>query len=289
MTSVPIDTTIAEARRRTTEWRKAGLTTGFVATMGALHQGHLALIEKAKAHADQVVVSIFVNPTQFAPNEDFAAYPRDSDRDLNMLAEAGVDSAFMPTVAEMYPEGAATTVSVSGPALGLETDHRPHFFQGVATIVAKLFLATGADLTVFGEKDYQQLQVVRRMVADLAIPIDVLGCPTVREPDGLALSSRNQYLSPEERAVAPGLYDALRTAATAIATGADVAATLAATRRHLGVEHDVDYLALRNADTLAEVTDVRSEPLRLLVAAWLGTTRLIDNVPVDNPPGHVSG
>ncbi|MCP4386598.1 MAG: pantoate--beta-alanine ligase [Hyphomicrobiales bacterium] len=282
VTSVPVDSTVALIRGRTNAWRRRDETTALVTTMGALHEGHLSLVSAAREKAERVVVSVFVNPTQFAPNEDFDAYPRDNASDLSKLASLNVDTVFMPTVAEMYSPNAATTVSVSGPALGLETDFRPHFFRGVATVVAKLFLAVAADFALFGEKDYQQLLVVRRMATDLAIPITVLGCPTVREPDGLALSSRNSYLSQDERQTAPHLYRTLQNTADAIRSRRDVSDALTAGYTALATSgFKVDYLALRNADTLAEVTDISREPLRLLVAAHLGTTRLIDNIAVE--------
>jgi pantoate--beta-alanine ligase len=249
--------------------------------MGALHAGHLELVRAAKANADRTVVTIFVNPTQFAPTEDLEAYPRDRDADLAKLADLGVDAVFSPGVEEMYADGFATTISITGPALGLETDFRPHFFQGVATVVAKLLIATQPDIAMFGEKDYQQLLVVRRMVADLGLPVDILGLPTVREADGLALSSRNVYLSPEERAVAPRLHAVLQETATAVREGTAPDAAVAAAHDALTASgFAVDYVALRNAATLAEVADAVREPLRLLAAARLGRTRLIDNIAV---------
>lgn len=249
--------------------------------MGALHAGHLELVRAARANADRTVVTIFVNPTQFAPTEDLEAYPRDRDADLAKLAELGVDAVFAPGGEEMYADGFATTISIAGPALGLETDCRPHFFQGVATVVAKLLIATQPDIAMFGEKDYQQLLVVRRMVADLGLPVDIVGLPTVREADGLALSSRNVYLSPVERAVAPRLYAVLRETAAAVRAGtAPDAAVKAAHDALTAAGFTVDYVALRDAATLAEVSDTQSESLRLLAAARLGTTRLIDNIAV---------
>jgi pantoate--beta-alanine ligase len=228
-----------------------------------------------------VIVSIFVNPTQFAPTEDFGSYPRGEASDLEKLAPLGVDAVFAPTVPEMYPEGFATRITVEGPALGLESDFRPHFFGGVATVVAKLFIACAPDIAIFGEKDYQQLLVVRRMAADLGLPVTVIGHATVRAADGLALSSRNAYLSPGERATAPRLHAALQSAAAAIRAGAPAAAAIAAARAAIeAAGFTVDYVALRNAETLAEVSDVNSEPLRLLAAAHLGKTRLIDNIAV---------
>jgi pantoate--beta-alanine ligase len=262
-------------------WRADVLQIALVPTMGALHEGHLDLVRAAARIADRVIVSIFVNPTQFAPTEDFAAYPRDEESDLAKLAALGVDAVFAPTVGDMYPEGYATRIAVEGPAQGLESDARPHFFGGVATVVAKLFIACAPDVAMFGEKDYQQLLVVRRMAADLGLPVSIIGHPTVRAEDGLALSSRNAYLSFEERAVAPRLHAALQAAATAIRTGAPAGDALAAARSELeAAGFAVDYVALRNAGTLAEVADPTSEPLRLLAAARLGRTRLIDNIAV---------
>ncbi|MCB1488329.1 MAG: pantoate--beta-alanine ligase [Bauldia sp.] len=276
-----IDPTVDRARLRSFDWRREGLTSALVPTMGALHEGHLGLVKAAAALADKVVVSIFVNPTQFAPTEDFSAYPRDHEGDLAKLGALGVDSVFMPSTEEMYPQGFATTISLAGPALGLETDFRPTHFQGVATVVSKLLLATQPDIAIFGEKDYQQLMVIRRMVTDLGIPVRIEGLPTVREPDGLALSSRNAYLSEAERATAPLLHATLRATAGALLEGAEPAAALAKARDTLSASgFAVDYVELRNADTLAPVIDPGTEPLRLLAAATLGRTRLIDNIPV---------
>ncbi len=280
-TSPAIDPTVALARQRSAAWRMDGLTSALVPTMGALHEGHLALVRKAATLADRVVVSIFVNPTQFAPTEDFASYPRDHDADLAKLAALGVDAVFMPSTEEVYPEGFATTIAVAGPALGLETDFRPTHFQGVATVVAKLLLATQPDVAIFGEKDYQQLLVIRRMVADLTIPVRIEGLPTVREADGLALSSRNAYLLEAERTIAPLLQKTLRATADAIASGDDATTALATARDALTRGgFVVDYVELRNADTLAAVADPAGEPMRLLAAARLGRTRLIDNIAV---------
>jgi pantoate--beta-alanine ligase len=272
---------VAGMQRLSAAWRAEGQKSALVPTMGALHEGHLDLVRAAGAAAERVIVSIFVNPTQFAPTEDFSAYPRDEASDLLKLAALGVDAVFAPGSAEMYPDGFATRITVEGPARGLESDARPHFFGGVATVVAKLFIACAPDVAVFGEKDYQQLLVVRRMSADLGLPVNVVGFPTVRAADGLALSSRNAYLSTEERAVAPRLHAALQAAAAAIRAGSPAVDALAAARRDLAAAgFAVDYVALRNADTLAEVADPRAEPLRLLAAARLSRTRLIDNIAV---------
>ncbi len=271
--------TVRGMQSRAAAWRAEGLQIALVPTMGALHDGHLDLVRRARSLADRVVVSIFVNPAQFAPSEDFTAYPRDEETDLGKLDALAVEAVFAPTVSEMYPEGYATRIGVDGPARGLESDARPHFFGGVATVVAKLFVACAPDVAVFGEKDYQQLAVVRRMTADLGLPIEVVGHPTVRAADGLALSSRNAYLSTDERAAAPRLHAVLQSAAAAIRRGIEPAAALAEARAELAAAgFAVDYVALRNAETLAEVADPGTEPLRLLAAARLGRTRLIDNI-----------
>lgn len=279
--SVTVVRTVPDLRALVATWRSDGLRVGMVPTMGALHAGHTALITDAASSGARVVTSIFVNPAQFAPNEDFARYPRDEAADLAKIAAAGGHAVFAPDVAEMYPEGFATAVTVGGPAAGLETDYRPHFFQGVATVVAKLLIACLPDQAWFGEKDYQQLLVVRRMAADLALPTEIIGHPTIREPDGLAMSSRNAYLSADERAVAPKLHEVLRSVAKGIRSQlAPAEALLAGSRALDEAGFKVDYLALRNARTLAPVIDAGSEPLRLLVAARLGKTRLIDNLAV---------
>lgn len=276
-----IERTVAEIRRRVGVWKHAGERTALVPTMGALHEGHLALIRAAQARAEHTVVSIFVNPTQFAPNEDLRTYPRTEEADLAALTELGVDAIFAPSVDEMYPSGFATSVTLSGPAGGLESDFRPHFFGGVATIVAKLLLACTPDCAIFGEKDYQQLLVIKRMVTDLAIPSAIIGHQTVREADGLALSSRNAYLSPAERLAAPGLHQFLKRAAVAIKAGASIDSALSAAKTDLNAAgFQIDYFDLRNADTLAPVVDPKREPTRLLAAARLGKTRLIDNISV---------
>jgi pantoate--beta-alanine ligase len=258
----------------------AGSRIALVPTMGALHAGHLALVEQAKRLAERVVVSIFVNPTQFAAGEDFPSYPRDLDGDLTRLANLA-DSVFAPAVDEIYPRGFATSIRIGGPAAGLETDFRPDHFAGVATIVAKLLVAVGPDVAVFGEKDYQQLLVVRRLVADLGLPVAVAAGPIVREEDGLAMSSRNVYLGADERAVAPQLHVAIEHAAAAIAGGELAMTAIEEAREALRrAGFDLDYLELRDAETLAPVTDQTTEPMRILVAARLGRTRLIDNVAV---------
>jgi pantoate--beta-alanine ligase len=276
-----IDRTIAALRVRLARWRAPGTRIALVPTMGALHAGHLALVRDARIRAARVVVSIFVNPRQFAPNEDFATYPRDEGADLVKLGENGADVVFAPSVEEMYPRGFATTVAVAGPALDLEATTRPHFFGGVTTVVAKLFHAVMPDIAIFGEKDYQQLLVIKRMASDLAFPIEVIGHHTIREPDGLALSSRNAYLSRQDREKAPRLYRALQEISAAIRSGAPAEATVAKAESEL-IEAGflIDYIKIRNAKTLAHVDDPKSEPMRVLAAVWLGKTRLIDNVAV---------
>ncbi|MCW5697986.1 MAG: pantoate--beta-alanine ligase [Bauldia sp.] len=277
----PIDRTVDAIRTRVIAWRDAGEGVALVPTMGALHNGHLVLVTAAKERASRVIVSIFVNPLQFAPTEDFAAYPRDLDGDVALLSTVGTDAVFAPEGAEMYPAGFATQITVGGPAEGLETAFRPQHFAGVATVVAKLLIACGPEIAVFGEKDYQQLLVVRRMVRDLMLPVEIVGHATVREADGLALSSRNAYLSPEERQQAPTIHRALQDAAAALRAG-ELGGTVVAEARQRLTEagFDVDYVELRNAETLALPVHQEREPLRLLAAARLGRTRLIDNIAV---------
>ncbi len=273
--------TISDLRAQTASWHVEGHTVGMIPTMGALHEGHLALAAEARRRVDKIVATIFVNPTQFAPTEDFGAYPRTEASDIEKLAGLGVEAVFAPNAREMYPEGHATTIMLAGPALGLETDFRPHFFQGVATVVAKLLIAGFPDIAMFGEKDYQQLLVVRQMVKDLRLPTEIVGLETIREADGLALSSRNAYLSDEERRIAPRLAAILHEAATRIRDGGKHGEAVAAGFNALeAAGFRPDYLELRNADTLAPPTPGGTEPLRLLAAAWLGKTRLIDNIGV---------
>ena len=277
----PLDETVTEIRRRVAAWRANGEKIALVPTMGALHAGHLALVERARRSADRTVVSIFVNPTQFGVNEDFPIYPRELDGDLVKLAHAA-DAVFGPSAAELYPKGFATSVSVGGPAEGLETDFRPDFFAGVATIVTKLLLAIGPDIAIFGEKDYQQLLVVRRLVTDLAMPVTIESYPVVRESDGLALSSRNAYLGADERRVAPRLYHILVEAAAGINDGVPAMTVIADARQSLlDAGFDVDYVELRDAATLEPVIKQGSEPSRILAAVRLGRKRLIDNVAVE--------
>lgn len=277
--------TVADLRRIVARWRQGGKTVALVPTMGALHEGHLSLMQLARQHCDRVVATIFVNPQQFAPHEDFGAYPRQEVRDAALLAGEGVDLLYAPMVTEMYPEGFSTTVTVAGVSEGLCGAFRPQMFPGVATVVTKLLLQAGPDAAIFGEKDYQQLQVIRRLVRDLDIPVRIVGGPTVREPDGLAMSSRNAYLTPAERAVANRLYATLGQVADAAQAGTPpVAEALATARESLLAAgfRSVDYIELRDAETLQPV-DRLDRPARALAAAWLGRARLIDNVPVTPP------
>ena len=274
--------TVADLRAAIAGWRAAGARVGLVPTMGALHEGHLALVHAAVAAADKVAATIFVNPAQFGEGEDFAAYPRDEADDLAKLAAAGADLTFIPAIDEVYPDGFATTVSVAGLTDGLCGVFRPGHFEGVATVVAKLLIQAGADIAFFGEKDYQQLQVIRRLARDLDIPVEIAGVPTVREADGLALSSRNAYLSPEQRRIAPVLHRTL--AAIAVDVGGGVRTGSAAAqwgRDQLTAAgfDPVDYVAICDARTLAPV-ETADRPARVLAAAWLGRARLIDNLAV---------
>lgn len=281
---VQVIRTVAEVRAQVARWRADGLTVGLVPTMGALHDGHLTLVREAGKRADRVVVSIFVNPTQFGPNEDFERYPRREDQDRALLASAGADVLFAPGITEIYPPGFATTVTVSGLTEGLCGPLRPGHFAGVATVVAKLLLQVLPDVALFGEKDYQQLQVIKRLTRDLDIPVTIEGVPTVREADGLAMSSRNAYLSPPERARAVALYQAMAAVAEAIRGGASVAGATAEARSRLtGAGFTaIDYIEVRDAETLAplDTTSATTRPGRIIAAAWMGKTRLIDNIPL---------
>jgi len=279
--SLPVLRTVADLRAQVAAWRAEGLTVALVPTMGALHDGHLGLVRRGRELADRVVASVFVNPTQFAPHEDFDRYPRDEAGDSAKLLSAGCHALYTPTVREMYPEGFATAISVGGPSEGLCGTFRPQMFGGVAIVVTKLFLQALPDVAVFGEKDYQQLMVIRRFTRDLDIPVRVEGLPTVREADGLALSSRNAYLGADERARAPELNRALTAAAAALAGGAEVDGVLTAVRGRVAEAGfgSIDYVELRDAETLAPVSRLE-RPARLLAAVWLGKARLIDNVPV---------
>jgi pantoate--beta-alanine ligase len=274
--------TVPALRRAVDSFRSRKATVALVPTMGALHDGHVSLVRLAKRRAKRVIVSIFVNPTQFAPTEDFGSYPRTWKSDLEKLTAEAVDVVWHPEVKTMYPDGFATRIAPEGPATaGLEDRFRPHFFGGVATVVGKLFTQCRPDIAIFGEKDYQQLRVVTRMALDLDLGVKVIGSRTVRERDGLALSSRNVYLSAEERRVAPALYRAMTESAARLKQGSDIAAAMAAGEDIIeAAGFALDYFELRNAETLQPVTSTRDGPLRILVAARLGTTRLIDNLAV---------
>jgi pantoate--beta-alanine ligase len=274
--------TVPALRRALAPFRAAGGRIALVPTMGALHAGHLALVREARRRARRVVVSIFVNPTQFAPHEDFASYPRGFVADLEALRAAKADLVWAPSADVMYPEGFATRMAPEGAAkAGLEDKFRPHFFGGVATVVAKLFTQTAPDFALFGEKDYQQLRVVTQMAKDLDLAVKVIGVPTVREKDGLALSSRNAYLSPAERAVAPTLQRVLKASAARIKNGEPIEMVLEESRAEIGrAGFALDYLEARHALTLAPVASRKDGPIRLLVAAKIGKTRLIDNLGV---------
>ncbi|MEQ8823709.1 MAG: pantoate--beta-alanine ligase [Filomicrobium sp.] len=274
--------TVSDLRSATQSWRQNGETLALVPTMGALHEGHITLVERALDAAQHVVVSIFVNPTQFAPNEDLDRYPRDEAGDLDKLRKLGVELVWAPTKEAMYPEGFSTSIKPGSAAEGLETDHRPHFFGGVATVVGKLFNQVRPDFAVFGEKDYQQLIVVTQLARDLDMGLEILPVETVREEDGLALSSRNAYLSERERAVAPNLNLVLNEIANAVAAGASVPhlKTAAAVRLTTLGFTKVDYVEVRDAKTLEPFDPKLTSTGRVLGAAWLGKTRLIDNIPV---------
>jgi pantoate--beta-alanine ligase len=277
----PVIRNVLDLRAQSLAWQASGLNVAVVPTMGALHDGHLNLVREGFKHADRVVVTIFVNPKQFAAHEDLGRYPRDEEGDRAKLASVGASLVFAPPSEEMYRAGAVTTISLKGPAkAGLEDKFRPQFFDGVATVVAKLFIQSAANFAMFGEKDFQQLAVVTQMARDLDLPIRVVGVETTRETDGLALSSRNRYLSGIERQQATAIFRALTDAAAKIRRGAKPAtATLAATRALTAQGFKVDYVACRNAVTLAKPVG-GDEPLRLIAAAWLGKTRLIDNIAV---------
>ena len=273
---------VPSLRRALEPYKKAGASIALVPTMGALHRGHMALVREARRRAKRVVVSIFVNPTQFAPHEDLASYPRSFATDLKALRAENIDAVWAPAVEAMYPAGFATRLAPEGPAkAGLEDEYRPHFFGGVATVVAKLFTQVSPDFAFFGQKDYQQLRVVTQIAKDLDLPVKVIGVPTVRESDGLALSSRNVYLSSAERAVAPMLYKVLKGCASRIKSGEKIDRVLNVGRIEVDLAgFALDYLEARHALTLAPVTSLKEGPIRLLIAARLGKTRLIDNVAV---------
>jgi len=278
---LPIVRDVASLRAQVAAWRAQGLRVGLTPTMGALHEGHLSLIRAAKEKCDRAVATLFVNPKQFAPHEDFERYPRDEAGDGAMLASAGCDLLYAPDRAVMYPEGFATNVVVTSVSTPLEGEFRPHFFGGVATVVTKLLLQALPDAAFFGEKDYQQLQVITRMARDLDIPVAIEGCATVRESDGLAMSSRNAYLNADERRIAARLNLIMHDAIKAARTGEPIAKAEAEAARHLTAAGftSIDYVAIRDAETLAPIQDL-SRPARILAAAWLGKTRLIDNMAV---------
>ena len=279
--------TVKSLRAALAGYRSRRATVALVPTMGALHDGHIALVRLARRLARRTAVSVFVNPAQFAPHEDFGRYPRTWKADIAALTAEKADLVFAPEVPELYPEGFATRIAPEGPALaGLEDRFRPHFFGGVATVVAKLLIAAMPDIAIFGEKDYQQLLVIKRLVRDLALPIRIVGGPTVREKDGLALSSRNVYLSPAERKSAPVLHRTLRESALAIVRGDPLAEVMA--KGKAAIERAgfaIDYFEARHAETLAPIAGPQEGPIRLLVAAKLGTTRLIDNLGVPRKRG----
>ncbi|MFN4157320.1 MAG: pantoate--beta-alanine ligase [Gemmobacter sp.] len=275
----PVFRHVAALRAEVAGWKSEGQTVGVVPTMGALHAGHLSLVAAARGGCDRVIVTIFVNPAQFNNPDDLALYPRTEAADLALLAPQGVDAVFAPGPEEVYPPGFASTVTVAGLSVPLEGAHRPGHFAGVATVVAKLFGMTQADSAYFGEKDWQQLQVIRRMAADLNMAVEVKGCPTLRDPDGLAMSSRNARLGGAARAAAPALYRAMQAAAAAIRAGGDAGVSLATARSEVmqaGFD-GVDYLDLCDAETLGPAA---GGPRRLLAAATLDGVRLIDNIAV---------
>ena len=281
MKTPDIVTTIADLRAAISHWREKGERIGLVPTMGALHDGHLSLVRETQSRCARTIASIFVNPAQFAPHEDFDRYPRTLESDVDRLSKAGIDLIFAPSVAEMYPAGFATRIEVGGPSVGLETEFRPHFFAGVATVVAKLLIAAMPDVATFGEKDYQQLLVIRRLTADLGLPIEIVGAPIVREPDGLAMSSRNAYLNPEHRRIAGQLNRVLSDTIRMLRDGKSVTRTEDHGRDELlraGFE-SVDYVAIRDAATLAPIKTFERNA-RILAAAKIGGTRLIDNMAV---------
>jgi len=282
MSELTVVRSVGELRAAIAAWRAAGQTIGLVPTMGALHDAHMTLMRTARTRADRVVATIFVNPTQFGPNEDLSAYPRREAQDIETLRADGIDLLFAPDVAEMYPDGFATTVTVAGVSEGLCGEFRPGHFAGVATIVTKLLLQSLPDIAFFGEKDYQQLQVIRRLARDLDIPVEIAGLPTVREADGLAMSSRNQRLDPARRAIAPRLHEVLQMVAAQVASGIPAGQACAAGRSELEAAgfDPVEYLEVRDSDSL-QPPGTHPDPKRshrVLAAAWLGDVRLIDNI-----------
>lgn len=270
-----------QLRQIVQQWRRRGHRIALVPTMGGLHDGHLSLVRLAKEHAGRVIVSVFVNPAQFAPHEDFESYPRNEERDWHKLLAAQADAMYAPGADEIYPPDFATRVEVAGVAQTLEGISRPHFFSGVTTVLTKLFLQSLPDIAIFGEKDYQQLLVVKQLVRDLNFPITIMPAPIVREPGGLAMSSRNLYLSREERAIAPQLYSVLVDMAQDLTAGRPVADTVSKGQERLeAVGFRIDYLEVRDADSLLPAGIKVEKPARLLAAAYLGQVRLIDNIAV---------
>ncbi len=286
-TRLPVIRFAGELRKTVQQWRRRGEKVALVTTMGGLHDGHLSLVRLAKKHANRVIVSVFVNPTQFAPHEDYSSYPRNEERDWHRLLTVHPDVMYAPDVDQIYPHDFATRVEVAGVTQTLEGISRPHFFSGVTTVVAKLFLQCLPDMAVFGEKDYQQLLVVKRMVKDLAFPITIIPGPTVREADGLAMSSRNVYLDAGDRSLAPQIYAVLLDIAADLATGRGVDEALAQGAARLESSgFRIDYLQLRDAETLMPVEALGPGPARLLAAVFLGRVRLIDNVAIDPIAKH---
>jgi len=278
---MPVVRTVSHLRDAVRRWRRKNRTIALVPTMGGLHEGHLSLVRIARKNADRVIVSNFVNPTQFGPDEDFDSYPRDEHGDNRLLSKAGTDLVYAPSILEMYPNDFATRVEVAELTQCLCGTSRPHFFAGVTTVVTKLFLQSLPDIAVFGEKDYQQLLVIRQLVKDLNFPIEIIGGPIVREADGLAMSSRNAYLSEEDRAIAPQLYKVLSDMAADLGAGRDVESTIAMGANRLrGAGFRIDYLDVRTDDTLIPLEGQVVDSARIFAAAWLGETRLIDNVPI---------
>ena len=273
--------TVAELRSHISMWRTEGLSVALVPTMGSLHAGHLSLMKVGKERSDRVIATIFVNPLQFAPNEDFETYPRREDSDIRKLVEEDIDLLFAPDVNEMYRPDATTTINVGGLTDCLCALSRPGFFDGVATVVTKLLLQALPDLAIFGEKDYQQLLVIKRLATDLDIPVEIIGAPTIREEDGLALSSRNVYLDTKSRSIAPSMYSILNQYASDISNGNDIKKSLQLAKQNMqksGFEK-IEYLDLRSSQTLQACNDIK-KPSRLFAAAWLGSTRLIDNLAI---------
>ena len=273
--------TVAELRSHISMWRREGQSVALVPTMGSLHAGHLSLMKVGKERSDRVIATIFVNPLQFAPNEDFETYPRREDSDIRKLVEEDIDLLFAPDVSEMYHPDATTKISVGGLTDCLCALSRPGFFDGVATVVTKLLLQALPDIAIFGEKDYQQLLVIKRLATDLDIPVEIIGAPTIREEDGLALSSRNVYLDTKSRSIAPSMYNILTQYASDISNGNDIKKSLQLAKQNMqksGFEK-IEYLDLRSSQTLRACNDIK-KPSRLFAAAWLGSTRLIDNLAI---------